>query len=511
MKRFPYLPAGLIAVIAVGLVGCETMFVDPKAEEDGQADYVVTGKTGSFFRAIQIDPRSEDSAGPQFVRAADLNDDGLMDLASVWNQSHPLQVHLQQRDDDGEITFLTVPIAGTTPVARISGLEIVDIDSDGRLDLAVLVKDTGELAVCDVERDDCDVTKDDGIIQGAIWGGLILFFAPEDPVNDIWEPAVLEKTFYAGLDGDKPEEGGYTSLAVGDFDGRLGPDFVTAFNSAEGDPPVNRTDIYLNPGNAKAHDQGSWDNTTIYQDLPTTKAVAVLDVDRDGDDDVITTYPESKGSNIFWLANPLSRDGVEAVANPEHWNVVAPIGRVDTGADWVTLADVDGDDVCDVIMRSSIGQIVQWFQAPELPSTTFIRNPWRVYTLAQFLGREPQAVAVGDLTGDGQVEAVVSAGGTIVWLDSTTAPSVYDQWGENVIVNDPVEESTAANAAALTDPNRDPTAQSAEEQETLVNTLLVVDIDGDGFNDIVGTIDREELSGLSDDSLIWFRNYRTGD
>ena len=38
--------------------------------------------------------------------------------------------------------------------------------------------------------------------------------------------------------------------------------------------------------------------------------------------------------------------------------------------------------------------------------------------------------------------------------------------------------------------------------------VLIVDLDGDGFNDIVGTIDRVELSGLTNDALIWFRNDR---
>ena len=39
-----------------------------------------------------------------------------------------------------------------------------------------------------------------------------------------------------------------------------------------------------------------------------------------------------------------------------------------------------------------------------------------------------------------------------------------------------------------------------------MNNLLIVDIDDDGVNDIVATLDRRVNSGLADDAIIWFRN-----
>src|SRR5206468_87804 len=50
--------------------------------------------TRSFFTAFQIDPTAEDTAGPKFVAAGDIDQDGLMDLVSGWNQSQPIQIHL---------------------------------------------------------------------------------------------------------------------------------------------------------------------------------------------------------------------------------------------------------------------------------------------------------------------------------------------------------------------------------------------------------------------------------
>jgi len=509
MKRWWPPTRLMIAPLALAILGCDTMFVTSDRDSAASGDYVVTGQTTSFFTALQVDPRSEDSAGPQFVAAADLDGDGLMDLASIWNESQPVQVHLQRRGANGQIFFETVAIGGTTPIARVSGLEIADLDQDGHQDLIVLVKDTGLLATCDPQRPDCDVTNNGGIISGAVDGGLVLFFGPEDSTADIWEPVVLVNSFFAGTDGDRPEDGGYTGIDIGDFDGRNGPDIVVAFNSAEGDPPGNRIDIYPNPGGAASRADDGWDNVTVYENLPTAKSVAVLDVDRDGDDDIVATYPDSASSNVFWLPNPLSRDGADAVSSSLAWNLFGPIGQVATNADALAIGDVDGDGIDDVLVRSSEGRIVQWFQGPAEPSKTFVRSPWRVFTLAEFLDREPQAMAIGDLTGDDQVEAVIAAQGAVVWFDSSRAASVYDHWGENVIVDEgaPADDATI-DPAAVTDPTGDPTEQSLEDTGTFINTLLIADIDGDGFNDIVGTIDRDELSGLANDALVWFRNRR---
>ncbi len=55
-------------------------------------------ETQSFFTAFQIDPAAEDTAGPKFVISADIDQDGLMDLISAWNESQPIQLHLQRRD-----------------------------------------------------------------------------------------------------------------------------------------------------------------------------------------------------------------------------------------------------------------------------------------------------------------------------------------------------------------------------------------------------------------------------
>ena len=83
--------AGVLAVVSAAtlvalgtFVGCHGRYGTSDVGATSN-DFLATGRTLSFFSAIQVDPRSEDSAGPQFVVAADLDSDGLLDLVSAWN------------------------------------------------------------------------------------------------------------------------------------------------------------------------------------------------------------------------------------------------------------------------------------------------------------------------------------------------------------------------------------------------------------------------------------------
>ena len=162
--------------------------------------------------------------------------------------------------------------------------------------------------------------------------------------------------------------------------------------------------------------------------------------------------------------------------------------------------------------------MVQWFRRPtddgtepifppadpptpdrDPPSNqAFCSYPWPVFTVKEFDGRAPEGIALGDVTGDGQVEAVIAAGGAVFWYqyDAEVPDGLYDMWIEAFVVDDTKEQGETAN----------PNDPDYRDQATYINRVLVVDVDGDGFNDIIGTLDRQTRSGLADDSLLWFRN-----
>ncbi len=513
----------ILAVIAAA--GCQTGTGNGGGSSGSSGDFLDSGQTQSFFRAIQVDPKAEDTAGPQFVAHGDFNNDGRVDLVSAWNESQPIQVHIQQEPDVfGSIFFATVPLGGTTPIAYTSDLKVADMDQDGFDDVVVLVKDTGLVPQCDLSREDCDVTENGGFLEDALQGAIVIFFNPQDPTGAPWEGITLPQSVLAGTsEGELPETGGYTSLDVGDIDNINGPDIVVALNSPEGDPAeepeTNRVDFYPNSGGATARNAENWARFTIHQDRPQVSDVRITDVDDDGDNDVIATFPDARNSNIRWIPNPLSFGADGNVR--ELWPPHAPIGQIATNANVIELGDIDGDGREDVMVRSSAGKVIQWFRRPESPSPTFIRSPWQVFTVAEFAERAPGAIALGDLTGNGQLDAAIAAEGAVAWFtpfSSTDPNSKFDLWRESLIIDDgpPPEADAGADPQAdpattvdpatgqtvVTDPNANPQATGG----TLVNTMLIVDVDGDGRNDIVGTLDRNALSGLSNDALVLFLN-----
>lgn len=485
------------------VLGCQSMY-DNGGPGSGGGGFLDSGVTASpFFTAIQVDPKAEDSAGPQFIDVGDFDNDGLLDIASAWNQSQPIQIHMQRRLVTNRIVFATIPIGGTAPIARVSGLKVADLDEDGFDDLVVLVKDTGLVARCDESREDCDVTENGGILDNAVDGIIVLLFNPGDVYNQVWTSATLPQSNLAGKDegGFLPELGGYTSLDVGDIDGTNGVDIVVALNRAEGDPAtdafINSVDFYPNPGGVGARNGVSWPRFPIHGDIPAVGACRISDVDDDGDNDVVVTFPTAKNGNVRWIPNPLNFGELGNVRGL--WPPFAAIGQVATGAEAIAIGDIDGDEHDDVLVRSSGGKLIQWFKRPNSPSLTFIRNPWQVYSMAEFAERAPAAIALGDLNGDGLNDAALAAGGAVASFEPYVERSdnVFYFWRESLLINDD------AGVSLSTDPNVD-----TETIGTLINTILIVDVDGDGHNDVLATLDRNAQSGLSNDALVLFRNTR---
>lgn len=509
----------------LGLHGCSSDY----SSLGSGSDFLDTGRTASFFQAVQVDPRSEDSSGPQFVRTEDLNDDGLLDLVTAWNQNQPVQIHIQRRSASGR-SFETVTLAGNVPVVRVSGLSVADFDGDDRPDVAVLVKQSG--------LDGPQCLEGGDVPDGAYAGIILVYLAPTDP-DQVTQPLAWRETgigssLLAGAPDSRhagpPEEEGYTSMAAGDMDQDGDVDLVVAWIPAC-DPFLPEVLLFINQGAGAVRD-GTWTAARIPDAFPKIpllidepgevppvriKSVALGDFDQDGDLDIVAAYPDAGSLNVRWYRNPVRDTSDDAHFSDGQWQVGA-VGQVSPksgfedlgGADHVQVADIDVDGREDVMVRSTGGGVIQWLRCPESPTSltlptvggTIRHIPWQVYTLAEFTNRPPHAMALGDVNLDGRIDLIASAGGAMMWFGINVGDSVYDQWRERLIVDDDPSDVSSSSA-----PITDPAAGAGESAAgTFINAVLVADMDGDGDRDVVGTLDRSGLSGLASDALVWFRN-----
>ncbi|MCH7993924.1 MAG: hypothetical protein IIB57_05715 [Planctomycetes bacterium] len=189
----PVSPGGTGGVVDVGGdVGIDEVVIT----EDGGEE------TRSFFTAFQIDPTAEDTAGPKFVVAGYVDDpnapegERTLDLVTGWNQSQPVQIHFQQRNADGTISFRTVVLAGTSPVAVIAGVELGHINADEFLDVVVLVKASGHPAICPrkaaVDNEFTEEEEDKDTVVSLLEGVILVYFNPGDGIDpETGEPMYL--------------------------------------------------------------------------------------------------------------------------------------------------------------------------------------------------------------------------------------------------------------------------------------------------------------------------------
>ena len=161
----------------------------------------------------------------------------------------------------------------------------------------------------------------------------------------------------------------------------------------------------------------------------------VADIDGDGDLDVV-----SYCSDIIWHENISG-----GLYNPR--TIAAyPAGNVHD------CVDMNGDGRVDIVARYS------WYENVGL--TSFIEHDYPSFT---------EVVETGDLDGDGDMDLVVADGTNLIWRE-----------------NDGLGDFTSHT---ITTPATSPTLN--------FNSLQVVDLDGDGDND---------LAAVSGDALAWYEN-----
>ena len=183
------------------------------------------------------------------------------------------------------------------------------------------------------------------------------------------------------------------AVASGDVDGDGDSDVVSA--SFLGDTIA----WYENTNGAG----GAWTPHTITTGADGARATVAADVDGDGDVDVVSA--SLVDDKVAWYENT---DGSGTAWAPRTISVVA------NGATAVVAEDVDRDGDTDVVSGSLFDGTVAWYE-----NTTGAGTAWTTHVITT-QAVDPVSVAVGDVDGDGDPDALSASGfgNRVLWYEN---------------------------------------------------------------------------------------------
>ncbi|MEM7202711.1 MAG: VCBS repeat-containing protein [Planctomycetota bacterium] len=281
---------------------------------------------------------------PRGLAFADVDGDADLDLVVAnFNQRN----HLYLNDGNGEFSDVTAAqMPGLVQASR--GLVVADFDSDGDLDLA-FANAAGEAS---------RVYRNDGL------GGFV----------EATSSALLQAT------------GDASSVVANDVDGDGDVDLLFGNQGSSGE---RRDCLYLNDGVGNFVDAGRNGLSEVQGD---TRDVALVDVDADADLDVLAGMV---GQDRLYL-----NDGNGGYADASEGRL--PADKLDWAFE-IALVDVDGDDDLDVLQASPATASGQ----NRLYLNDGIGNYRDATSLLPAVISDSRALAIGDVDGDGDPDALV--------------------------------------------------------------------------------------------------------
>jgi len=318
------------------------------------------------------------------VEGSDLGSDAHDTRALAWGDV----------DGDGDLDLIVGNSLQTSRLYLNNGTAYPFAGVTGR-DVSSDTHNTRALALGDVDGD-----GDLDLIAGNIGqpNRLYLNNGTADPWNGVTGVDVTS-------DGDNTE-----ALALGDVDGDGDLDLIAGNNGT-----VNR--LYLNNGTADP-----WSGVTgvdVSGDTDAVRALALGDVDGDGDLDLIVG--NSGSTNRLYLNN--------GTADP--WNGVTGSDVTSDSHETFALAlgDVDRDGDLDLIAGNS-GQTNRFYP------NNGTADPWNGVTAMDVSGdaHDTLALALGDVDGDGDLDLIAGNNGTAnrFYLNNGSADPWLDVAGSDV-------------------------------------------------------------------------------
>ncbi len=368
------------------------------------------------------------SLGADGVRTADVNADGLPDLVTSWEEGGLTRVYLAARANSGGPAWQTITV-GKSPSAEDA--VFFDADGDGVHDI-----------ISSTEGEDRKI--------------LVHWAPPRRSYTR--ENEWRTETLYS--DGSQ-----WMFAAPMNVDGRRGADLVIGGKNA-------RASVGWLESPARPRRVGDWKFHRL-SDAGWIMSLIVIDMNRDGHDDVLLSDRVGSLAGVRWLENPGPDSPNLNGPWKDHW-----IGARGREAMLIDAADIDGDGIREIIVPHYLNDD---FRLSIFKSRGAAAVEWDEHTVPYpDLAARPKAVTVGDVDLDGRPDIVLATAQAgkgkrgIVWLRFRGSPfqpdwEVFDVSGREGVKFD-------------------------------LNLLL--DVDSDGDLDVINT---EEIEGLG---VVWYENPR---
>ena len=320
---------------------------------------------GEAWKRHVIDNTSDGADG---TRLADFNGDGLLDIATPWEQGGVIRVYPHPGRDKVRTPWPAITVG---QVKSPEDAVFHDLDGDGALD--VVSSTEGEERALFIHWSPLEAAQR---LDGAAWQTVTL-----------------------------PQSRGkqWMYVAPAQVDGQHGPDLVAAGKNE--DASIGWFQAPADPRNA-----GEWQWKPLRQ---AGWVMSIVNVDLDGDGDLDILYSDRKGDNrgVWWLEHP------DAANVDGEWAHHA-VGGLKREAMFLDVGYLDADGVLDIASAVRDGGILL-FSRPALDAAWTERE---IPLPAD--GGIAKSVSIADVDGNGHNDLVVSTveakdKHAIFWLDGT--------------------------------------------------------------------------------------------
>ena len=262
--------------------------------------------------------------------------------------------------------------------------------------------------------------------------------------------------------------------------------------------------VYQNPGPEAAASSGSWQAVTVGKVKAAEDAV-FADLDGDGVLDVISSC-EGKTRTLYvhwaptadgdyWTSSAWKTEAFPASVGAQLWMFALPF-------------DVDADGHIDLITGSKgDGACIGWWRSPGSGAAARDLSAWKFQKFCN--ATWIMSLQLADMDGDGDQDIVASnrkgATGRVLWLENPMGGGDWQEHivgavGEELMFLDPVDlDNDGQLDIAVAAKDRKviilTKSQSAEfiypeDAYGTAKAVRVVDVDGDGYLDFVGTTEK---------------------